>query len=158
KRDWTTHEAHGAAQARRETRTLRSVSFERPWVGGRNRGCDLGLPIMRNLSKHFCTHREDEGESKIALHPTDRNADQIDSSIENAAARYTGVAVSQACDEAGRCSLADITGRYDNTLRVVVAEAKDRISEFVAEGGVDLESWQIEVARLDDCPVAGVHL
>src|SRR5690349_13448697 len=33
--------------------------------------------VARKLTKHFGAQREDEGEPVVALHPADRNADQI---------------------------------------------------------------------------------
>jgi len=69
-----------------------------------------------------------------------------------------GVAVGETRHETVRRFLADIAGRQDDALRVVVAQPEDRISELVRKHGIDAERRQIEIARLDDRPIAAVDL
>ena len=68
------------------------------------------------------------------------------------------MAVREAGHEPVRRVLTDVAGREDDALRVVVAEAEDRIREVVRERRIDVQRRQIQVARLDDRPVAAVDL
>src|SRR4030095_7559819 len=87
--------------------------------------------VARHLSQHFAPHRENEREAIVALHPADRNPHQIAALIEDAAARHARVSVGERGDETVRGPLADIARREADALRVVVAEAEDRIGELV---------------------------
>ena len=118
----------------------------------------LGRLVERHLPQHFRANRQDEREAVVALHPADRDADEVAALVEDAAARHARMAVGEAGDEAVRGPLADVAGREDDALRVVVAEPEDRIGEIVGERGVDVQRRQVEVARLDDRPVAAVDL
>src|SRR5262245_10105340 len=117
----------------------------------------LRVLMRRDLPEHFATKRQDERETIVALHTPNRNADQVAMLIEHTAAGYPRMAISQAGDEAVRRPLADVSGRENDALRIVVAQAEDRIRELVAEFGVDVERRQVELSRLDDGPVAAVH-
>ena len=99
-----------------------------------------------HLPQHLGSHRQDEREAVVALHPADRDADEMAALIEHAAARHPGMPVGQAGDQAARRLLADVAGRDDDALGVVVAEAEDRLGEVVGERGVDVERRQIELA------------
>ena len=68
------------------------------------------------------------------------------------------MAVGEARHEAVRRPLTDIAGREDDSLRVIVAETEDRIGEVVREADVGAQRRQIQLARLDDRPVAAVDL
>ena len=64
--------------------------------------------------------------------------------------------VGEAGDQAVGRVLADVARGEDDPLRVVVAEAEDRVGEVVGEARVDAQRREIEIARLDDGPVAAV--
>src|SRR6188474_2175785 len=91
------------------------------------------LAAVGNLAEHFVPHRQDERKAVIALHPADRDADEVALLIQDAAAGYARMAVGQARHQSVRHPLADVPGRQDDALRVVVAEAEDRLGEVVRE-------------------------
>ena len=124
----------------------------------RNRRSASDPESQLNLAKHLRTHRQDEREAVVALHASDGNADQIAALVEHAAARHAGMAVGQARDEAVRGPLADVTGRENDALGVVVAEPEDGVRELIAELRVHMKRRQVEIARADDGPVALVNL
>ena len=88
--------------------------------------CDSSLP------EHLRAQRQNEREAVVPLHPADRDADQLAVAVQHAAARHAGMAIGQARDQIVRRPLADVAGREDDPLRVVVAEAEDRIREIEA--------------------------
>ena len=65
------------------------------------------------------------------------------------------MAVGETRNEAVRRLLADVTGRENDALRVVVAQPENRIGEIVARPH-RRERRQVELLRLDDRPVAVV--
>src|SRR5690242_21033395 len=104
----------------------------------------------RHLAEHLVAQREDEGEPIVALHPSDRNADEHTALIENAATRDARMSVGEARHEPRVRALTDVTrGRYD-ALRVIVAETEDRIGEIVRERRIDVERRKIELLCPDD--------
>src|SRR5229473_7121994 len=117
----------------------------------------LGLVVGRQLAEHLGTNREDEGEAIVPLHPADWNADEVAALIENAAARYARVTVGETRHQTVRRFLSDVAGRQDDALRVVVAQPEDRIGELVCERRVHAQRRELEIARLDDRPIAAVH-
>ena len=84
---------------------------------------------LRHLAEHLRAQRQDEREAIVPLHPADRDADELAVAVQHAAARHAGMAVGQAGHQVVRRPLADVAGRQDDALRVVVAEAEDRIGE-----------------------------
>ena len=118
----------------------------------------LGLLVERHLAQHFGTNRKNERETVVALHPADRDADEDAALVEHTATRHTRVAIGEGGDQTVRCVLADVPGGQDDALRVVVAETEDRIREVVGKARVDAKRRQIQIARLDNRPVAAVDL
>ncbi len=102
---------------------------------------------VRHLPEHLGANRQDEREAVVTLHPADGNADEVALLVEDAAARHTRMAVGQAGHEAVRRPLPDVAGAQDDALRVVVAQAEDRLSEVVRERRVDAQRRQVEIAR-----------
>ena len=115
------------------------------------------LLVRRELAQHLGSNRQDERETVVALHPADRDADEVPALIEHAAARHPRVTVGQAGHEPVRRPLAHVAAREDDPFRVIVPEAEDRIGEVVGERGVDVQRRQIQIARLDNRPVAVVY-
>ena len=93
------------------------------------RACRDAASSCGHLPEHLVAQRQDEREAVVALHPADRDADELAVAVQHAAARHAGMAVGQAGHQAVRRALADVAGREDDALRVVVAEAEDRIGE-----------------------------
>ena len=122
--------------------------------------------LRTDLAEHLAAQRQDEREPVVSLHPADRDADQLPVAVQHAAARHARMAVGQAGHQVVRRPLADVAGREDDPLRVVVAEAEDRIGEVEGVAEVDVERGQVDrlldlqdgpVARIDfDLRVAGV--
>ena len=59
---------------------------------------------LRNLAEHLDAQRQDEREAIVALHPADRDADELAVAVQHAAARHAGMAVGQARHEVVRAS------------------------------------------------------
>ena len=127
--------------------------------------CELVHRVLRvgdgrrvwHLAEHLGAQRQDEREAVVALHPADRNADQIAVLVEHAAAGHARMAVGQARHQAVGRPLPDVAGAEDDALRVVVAEAEDRLGEVVGVGGVDPQRRQVDrLLDLDDRPVARI--
>jgi hypothetical protein len=95
---------------------------------------------LGNLAEHLRTHWQDEREAVITLHPANRDADQVALLIEHSAARDAGVAVSEAGDQPVGRPLSDVSSAQNDALRIVIAQAEDRLGEFIAVGGVDPQS------------------
>ena len=104
-----------------------------------NHGCGRGRNRQLrghrlHLPEHLLAERKDEREPEIALHPANRNTHELPFGIQHAAARDARVPVRQARHELVRRPLADIAGRDDDALRVIVPETEDRVGEFEAVG------------------------
>ena len=120
-----------------------------------------------HLPEHLGAQRQDEREPVVALHPADRDADELAVAVQHAAARDPGMAVGQARHELVGGALADVTGRDDDALRVVVAQPEDRVGEVepVRRGSLSAAAgrWLLDledrpVARIDfDACLARVH-
>src|SRR5260370_28172386 len=136
--------------------TERSRFYGRSVLFGDGNLRRIRLLVEGHLAQHLRADREDEREAVVALHPADGDADEHAALVEDAAARHARMAVGQAGDETVGGALADIAGREDDALRVVVAEPEDRIREVVRERRVDVQRGGIEDARLDDGPVPAV--
>src|SRR2546422_11651643 len=112
----------------------------------------------RHLPEHLVTHRQDEREAVIALHPTDRNSHQVTMLAEDAATRDAWVAVGQAGHEAVCRALSYVAGAENDALGIVVTETEERLRELVAERRVEAQRRQVEVAvHPDDGPVTRMH-
>src|SRR6188768_509276 len=118
----------------------------------------LSLVEERDLPEHLPAQREDEREPVVPLHPADWNTDQLTVAVQHAAARDAGMTVGQAGDEVVRRSLTDVAGRENDALRVVVAEAEDRVREIEGVAEVHVERRKVQVfLHFQDGPVAGIH-
>ena len=83
-----------------------------------------------HLLEHLLAKRKNEREPEIPLHAAHGNSDEPTLGVQHAAAGHAGVAVRQTGDQPVGSPLADVPGRYDDALRVVVAETEDRIGKL----------------------------
>src|SRR6185295_9676202 len=111
--------------------------------GGRGDGMLFERDAV-HLAEHLRPDREDEREAIVALHSTDRNADEIAALIQHAAAGDARVTVGQRGHEPIRRPLSNVAGAEDDALRVVVAKAADRLGEVVAVGSIHAQWRQID--------------
>src|SRR5688500_19271497 len=88
-------------------------------------------PDARNLAEHLGAQRQDEREAVVALHPADRNADEMTLLVQHAATRHTGMPVGEACHQPVGGALSDVAGAQDDSLGVIVAEPEDRLRKVV---------------------------
>ena len=100
--------------------------------------------LAAHLAQHLGAQRQDEREAIVALHPSDRDPDEIAFAVQHAAAGNAGMTIGEAGDQVVGRALADVAGREDDALRIVVAEPEDRIGEVERVGEVQVERGQID--------------